>query len=74
MAPRIQPTRQEFEIKENEVVHKPTNAMWGAYTGIAKPHYFRRNMLGSVLPNGNNYREDEVTQMAHQLLAERLKK
>jgi hypothetical protein len=31
-------------------------------------------MLGSVLSNGDDYREDEVTAMALSLLAERMKR
>jgi hypothetical protein len=31
-------------------------------------------MLGSVLPNGVDYREDEVTEIALRLLSERLDK
>jgi hypothetical protein len=27
------PEREEFEVKENEVVHKPTNATWTACPG-----------------------------------------
>jgi hypothetical protein len=74
MARRVRPAREEFEIKENEVLHKPTNATWTAYPGVGEPHLFRRSMLGSVLQNGDDYREDEVTAMARTLLAERLKK
>lgn len=72
MATRKLPTREEFEVKENEVVHKPTNATWTAYPGRAEPHLFRQSMLGSVLANGDDYREHEVTAIALQLLKERL--
>jgi hypothetical protein len=68
---RVRPREEEFEVRENEVVHKPTNATWTAYPGEAQPHLYRQSMLGSVLKNGDDYREDEVTQMALKLLAER---
>jgi hypothetical protein len=71
MAKRIHPKPEEFEVKANEIVHRPTNATWTAYPGRREAHLFRRSMLGSVLPNGDDYREDEVTQMALKLLAER---
>jgi hypothetical protein len=72
--PRKRPTTEEFELDENEVVHTPTNATWTAYPGRPEPHIQRRSMLGSVLPNGDDYREDEVTEMALRLLRERLDK
>jgi hypothetical protein len=34
MARRVRPKREEFEIKESEVGHKPTNATWIAYAGL----------------------------------------
>ena len=74
MATRKLPTRKEFEVKENKVVHKPTNATWTAYPGSEKPHLYRQSMLGSVLANGDDYREYEVAAIAFQLLKERLAK
>ncbi|SEC69348.1 hypothetical protein SAMN05519104_1886 [Rhizobiales bacterium GAS188] len=35
MARRMTPTREEFEIRENEVIHKPTNATWTADPSVA---------------------------------------
>jgi hypothetical protein len=69
--PRVKPTLEEFEVRGNEVIHAPTNATWTAHPGVAEPHLYRRSMLGSVLPNGDDYREHEVTAMALKLLAER---
>jgi hypothetical protein len=71
MARRVKPSLEEFELSENEVVHTPTNATWTAYPGRPEPHLYRASMLGSVLPNGDDYREDEVTAIALKLLAER---
>jgi hypothetical protein len=73
MARRVLPTREEFEVSENQVVHTPTNATWTAYPGHARAHLYRPSRLGGVLPNGDDYREDEVTEMALRLMAERLK-
>ncbi len=72
MATRRLPTPEEFEVKENSVVHKPTGATWRAYPGRPEPSHYTRSMLGSVLPNGDDYREHEVTVIALQLLKERL--
>jgi hypothetical protein len=74
MGNRVLPKLEEFEVSENEVVHKPTNATWTAYEGRPEPSTHRASMLGSVLPNGDDYREHEVTAMALKLLADRLKK
>jgi hypothetical protein len=74
MARRVRPNRGEFEVSENEVVRNPTNATWTAYSGPPEPHLYRQSMLGSVQPNGDDYREDEVMEMALRLLAERLTK
>jgi len=70
----VHPTPDEFEIRENEVIHKPTNATWTAYPESAEPVWYRQSALGSVLSNGDDYREDEVAAMARRLLAERLTK
>jgi hypothetical protein len=65
--PRLRPTREEFKVRGNEVEHLPTRATWTMYP---ERHLYRQCLLGSVLPNGNEYREDEVTIMALELLAE----
>ena len=74
MARRVEPAREEFDVRENEVVHRPTNATWTADPGVAYHKLYRQSMLGSVLPNGDDYREDEVAKIALQLLRERLAK
>jgi hypothetical protein len=65
---QLRPKREEFEVKGNEVEHLPTRATWTKYP---EQHLYRQRLLGSVLPNGDEYREDEVTIMAMELLAER---
>jgi len=74
MGKRVWPKEEEFTVSATEVIHNPTNATWTAYEGEAQPHLYRQSMLGSVLPNGDDYREHEVTAMALKLLADRLKK
>jgi hypothetical protein len=37
MARRVYPKLEEFEVRENEVIHKPTNATWTAYPGRLEP-------------------------------------
>jgi hypothetical protein len=74
MARRVLPEDSEFEIRENEVEHKPTGATWTAYPARPEAHLYRQAMLGSVLPNGDDYREHEVTEIALRLLRERLKR
>jgi len=66
------PSETEFEVEENAVVHRPTGATWTAYPGRPEPANYRRAMLGSVLPNGDDYREHEVQEIAFRLLRERL--
>ena len=66
-------TTDQFDIEENTVVHRPTSARFTAYPGIAEPHQKTLGLLGSVLPNGHDYREHEVIQIARSLLAKRLK-
>ena len=72
--PRKIPAEDEFDVRENEVEHKPTGATWTAYPGRPEPANYRRAMLGSVLPNGDDYREHEVAEIAYRLLRDRLKK
>jgi hypothetical protein len=63
MAKRVHPTREEFEVKEDEVVHTPTKATWIAYSGQAEPHLFRQSMLGSVLANGDASGFDSIARL-----------
>jgi len=74
MPRRVYPTLEEFELGVDQVIHKPTNAMWSALPGYAEPYAFRRSMLGSLLSNGDDYWEGEVAASARKLLADRLKR
>jgi hypothetical protein len=74
MARHARPTRDEFSVEGDEVTHIPTGATWSAYEGQPEPSHVRDAMLGSVLPNGDDYRPHEVEKTARQLLRERLDK
>lgn len=66
------PTEDEFRIDENGVTHLPTGAWFEAYPG--KPlHRVTPSMLGSVLADGRDYRQEEVLEMAQQVWAAELK-
>ena len=66
-------TEEEFEIEKDGVRHKPTGAWFTAYPGMAL-HKVTRNMLGSVLPDGREYRENDVTEVAQRVWAAELKR
>jgi hypothetical protein len=72
VAQRVKPHADEFELREDEVEHKPTGATWFAYPGRPEPHNLRLGMLGSVLSNGDDYRDYEVAEIALRLLASRM--
>jgi hypothetical protein len=69
--PIREPSLDEFEVQENEVIHKPTNARFTAYPGIPHLHSFNRSRLGDILPNGDDYEIGAVQRIAEQLLARR---
>ena len=69
--PSKDPIPDEFEVRENEVIHRPTNARWWAYPGNALLAGFNHGRLGNVLPDGNDYRVEEANRIAVQLLATR---
>ena len=65
------PSVDEFEVRGDEVIHGPTNARWTAYPGDPLPHLQNLGMLGSVMSDGDEYREDDVLRIALKLLRER---
>lgn len=68
---RTRVTEDQFQVDENEVTHTPTSARWTAYPGRPEPHRYSEGMLGSVLPNGDDYWRDDVERIALKLLAAR---
>lgn len=68
---RTRVTEDQFRVDENEVTHTPTNARWSAYPGRPEPAVYSPGMLGSVLPNGDDYWREDVEPIALKLLAAR---
>lgn len=68
---RTRVTENHFKVEEHEVIHIPTGARWTAYPDRAEPHLYSPGMIGSVLPNGEDYRRDDAEPIALRLLAER---
>jgi hypothetical protein len=57
---RTRVTEDQFKVGENEATHTPINARWTAYPGRPEPAIYSPGMLGSVLPNGDDYRREDV--------------
>ena len=70
----LRPKIEEFEVGENEVLHKPTGAKWIERPGIGEPHLYETDKLRDVLGSGDHYQVHEVTEMERRLLRERLAK
>lgn len=63
-------TGEELEVRENTVIHIPTNARWTAYPGAAEAHLYTPSRQGSVVSNRDDCREHEVVSIAHKLMRE----
>jgi hypothetical protein len=61
----------EFEVRGDEVTHRPDQCALDSIPGDPLPHLQNPGMLGSVLPSGDEYREDDVLRIALKLLRER---
>jgi predicted secreted protein len=61
----------QFEVRENSVVHRPTGAEFTAYPGHPEFQYMNWGRAGEVLPNGDDFDRDEVEKVAAKLLASR---
>ena len=68
---RTRVTADQFKLEGHEVVHVPTGARWTAYPGQPEAHSKNLGMLGSVLPNGDDYRPHDVEPIALKMLRER---
>lgn len=68
---RTRVTEDQFRVDENGVTHTPTNARWTAYPGRPEPSVINWGMVGSVLPNGDDYWREDVEPIALKLLAAR---
>ena len=67
--PTRAPKEDEFEWRENVLVHKPTGASWTP-SGGGEANY-GPSTLGSNVGDGDKYREYEVIEMAKTLLVKR---
>ena len=70
MQPKV--TRDQFEIRENEVVHVPTGATFGADPDDANLKNINVGLVG-VMPD-KDYDLKDIEDIAKQLLAERLQR
>jgi hypothetical protein len=69
--PYTRVTRDQFEVSRNEVLHKPTGALFTSYPGRDKEiSYVNWSRCGDVLPSGEDYSREEVGLMAATLMKE----
>jgi hypothetical protein len=64
-------TRDQFEVRENEVVHVPTGARFNAFRGQGHVKSVTWGRAGKKMETGEEYPREEVRYVAAQLLAER---
>jgi hypothetical protein len=62
--------RGQFEASPKGIIHKPTGATYTPHAGAPYSGNMNVGQLGNVLPNGEDYRRDEVQMMMEQLWAE----
>jgi hypothetical protein len=62
-------SEDQFEIKRNSVVHKPTNSVFLAYRGVAECYQARWPNDDAALPGGYNCKD--VLRVVTKLLATR---
>jgi hypothetical protein len=67
-------TRDQFEISEKGITHKPTGWNFTPYPGNPTDGTIRKGQLGNKLPAGEDYRPHEVEEMARRLWLEHLAK
>ena len=67
-------TRDQFEIKENEVVHLPTGATFGADPDDKTLKNINSGLVGGMPLADKDYDLRDIEHVAKQLLAERLQR
>jgi hypothetical protein len=67
-------TRDQFEIKENEVVHVPTGATFGADPDDKALKSINSGLAGGMPFADKDYDLKDIEHVAKQLLAERLQR
>ena len=70
MIRRIGVTREQFDVVDNCVMHRPTGSWFAAYPGEAIPCC--ENVRIGTLPNSDNYLVFEIREVGCKLLSERL--
>jgi hypothetical protein len=69
--PYAKAARDQFEILQNKITHKPTGAEFTSRPGQDKEiAYVNWDRCGSALPNGDDYSRDDVHKIAKVLMAE----
>jgi hypothetical protein len=58
---------EQFEVNDTGITHKPTGYNFTPYPGNPTSGHVNKGRLGDKLPNGEDYRPDEVEEMARQL-------
>jgi hypothetical protein len=62
--------RDQFNITPQGIVHKPTEAAFTPHAGDPYSGIVRLGQLGNQLPNGEEYRAEDVQRMMEELWAE----
>jgi hypothetical protein len=62
--------RDQFEVSPKGITHKPTGATYTPHAGAPYSGNMNLGQLGSVLPNGEDYRPHEVQMLMEQLWGE----
>jgi len=62
--------RDQFKIWSKGITHKPTGATYTPHPGAPHSGIMNLNQLGTLLPNGEDYRPHEVQLMMEELWAE----
>jgi hypothetical protein len=62
--------RDQFKISSRSITHKPTGATYTPHPGAPHSGTMNLNQLGTLLPNGEDYRPHEVQMMMEQLWVE----
>lgn len=66
--------RDQFNITPQGIVHKPTDAAFIPSHGDPRSGTMRLGQLGHQLPNGSEYRPEDVQRMMRELWEEYLAK
>jgi hypothetical protein len=62
--------RDQFNITPQGITHKPTDAAFTPHPGSPHSGNMRMGRLGNILPNGDDFRPEDVKMLMDQLWAE----